>query len=74
MVSMSTVGLANSVVAPMSSRAIVATEISRAIMFVMPVVVAVSGIMIPMPIIVVAMPVMVVSSRPIMIVVATEVQ
>ena len=47
---------------------------SRAMMFVMPVVVAVSGIMIPMPKRVVAMPVMVVLGRPIMIVVATEVQ
>jgi len=71
---MSAVGLANSVVSLMSSWAIMATEMSRAIMFVMPVVGAVSGIMIAMPILVVAMPVMVVSDRLIMIVVATEVE
>jgi len=52
----------------------VATEMSRAIMFVMPVVGAVSGIMIAMPILLVAMPVMVVLGRPIMMVVATEVE
>ena len=74
-VSMSAIGLANSVVSSMSSGAIMTTEMSRAIMFVMSVVVAVSGIMVAMPIIVVAMPEMVVLGRPIiMMVVAAEVQ